>query len=153
MKSFNGFKAAIKRFILVLIACMNVIFVQGSFLETFVDEVVPKAVILFYGWTTLSVGAFIGKKVFTNLSEKHPLKKDYYLKMAKIARNTSRFSAIPLVSGTLGLAIGTICWPLAYKCSPESSVGNVLGVVPQIVLLPAQAMTLLPAALSSKGLR
>jgi len=152
MKNVNDYKSAIKRFMIVLIACMNVIFVQGSFLETFADEVVPKTVILFYGWTTLSVGAFIGKKVFTNLSEKHPLKKDYYLRMAKIARNTSRFSAIPFVSGALGLAIGDICWPLAYKCSPESSVGNVLGAIPQIVLLPAQTMTLLPAALSSKGL-
>jgi hypothetical protein len=150
MKTLNSFKNIQKMLLIVPIVAMNIGSIQGKdFNETMVDEVLPKTFILGTGWTALSGSAFVGKKIFNNLAQKHPLKKEHYLKMAQRSRNISRFSAIPLVSFTLGVMAGAVCWPLASKYPTDSFVGHTLEVVPHVVSFPCHAMTSIPAAYSS----
>lgn len=150
MKTLNSFKNIQKMLLIVPIVAMNIGSIYGKdYNETMVDEVFPKTFILGVGWTALSGSAFVGKKIFNNLAEKHPLKKEHYLKMAKRSRNISRVSAIPLVSFTLAVGAASICAPLANKYPNDSSTHRVLQNVPQYVLLPATLMTVIPAAYSS----
>jgi hypothetical protein len=146
MKTFNGFKMLL----IAPIVFMNINSIQGKdFAETLADEVFSKTFILGIGWIALSGSAFVGKKIFNNLSEKHPLKKEHYLKMAKLSRNVSLFSAIPLASVMLGLMAGEVCRPLVDKYPTDSFTHRVLDVTPRILLTPAGVMTFLPAVLSS----
>ena len=111
------------------------------------DKVFPKAYNLLCSWTGLSVGAFIGKKIYTHWANVCPEDRARYVKIARGCRITSRFGAVPLVSGLLTVGAEAVCVPLVKKCSTDSILKKPLANIPRIVAMPGIAMTFLPAYL------